>query len=51
MKPDTVALAAMLALAILAVVIGIDDPAAGIGTAALAVAAPIFLALTLTHKE
>lgn len=49
MKPDTVALAAMLALAFLAVIVGIDDPAAGIGTAALAVAAPVFL--TLTHKE
>jgi hypothetical protein len=48
-KPEALALATMLALAFLAVAIGIDDPAAGIGTAVLAVAAPVFL--TLTHKE
>lgn len=49
MKPEALALAAMLALAFLAVIVGIDDPAAGIGAAFLAVAAPVFL--TLTHKE
>lgn len=46
MKPDTVALVAMLALAALAVVVSIDDLAAGIGTAILAVAAPVAIRLT-----
>lgn len=49
MKADTVAAVAAVALAALALIVGIDDPAAGIGAAVLAVAAPVFIALT--HKE
>jgi hypothetical protein len=51
-KAETLAAAAAVALAFLAVVVGIDDPAAGIGTAFLAVAAPLAIAiLTTTDKE
>ncbi len=46
MTRDTVAAVAAVALAALALVVGIDDPAAGIGTAVLAVAVPLALALT-----
>ena len=52
MKAETLAAAAAVALAFLAVVVGIDDPAAGIGTAFLAVATPLAIALfTTTDKE
>ena len=52
MKADTVAAVAAVALTFLAVVVGIDDPAAGAGTAFLAVATPLAIALfTTTDKE
>jgi hypothetical protein len=51
-KAETLAAGAAVALAALALIVGIDDPAAGIGTAFLAVATPLAIALfTTTDKE
>jgi len=51
-KAETFAAIAAVALAALALIVGIDDPAAGAGTAVLAVAAPLAIAIfTTTDKE
>jgi len=50
-KAETLAAGAAVALAFLAVIVGIDDPAAGAGTAFLAVATPLAIAIFTANKE